>query len=327
MHRYTKAARRLFLLPALMALASALAPLATNSSALAGEAHPPARADWLTLSFPSDYIVGSLYRLQATPTGYSSHNRRFFANARGDVAVPRDTRFDLKMSYRGAEDLTFMDKLPLGPIISLEFERLSVTDQQLRSLKCLPVLEGLTLTDTDVTDRGFMELERARHLRFLVLKSTLMTGKGLPSIHNLKTLESLDTEQNRFSDESLSNLSHLNNLRLLRLKDAHISDAGLKYIAKLPALSELSLSVNRVTDKGVEQLIGLKNLHRLNLTDTKVTVKCLDSLEKIPQLERLSISFCDFTPQQLAQFKRRLHCVIIDGRNTGTDLKLFSPLH
>jgi len=302
-------------------------PLASNSAALAGEAHSPVRAGLLTLSFPRDYIVGTLYRLQPLSSGFSTHYRKFFANARGDVPVRSDMRFVLKMSYRGAEDMTFMDKLPLGPIISLEFERLSVTDQQLRALKCLPVLEGLTLTDTDVTDRGFLELDKARHLRFLVLKSTLMTGNGLVSIGNLKALEHLDTEQNRFSDEGLVNLSKLNNLRLLRLKDAHISDAGLKYIAKLPALSELSLSVNRVTDKGIETLIGLKNLHRLNLTDTKVTVKCIDSLEKIPQLERLSISFCDFTPPQLAQFKKRLHCQLIDGRDTGTDLKLFSPLH
>ena len=332
MHRHAKARRYLWRAQTYAACALVLA--AANTAALVSLSHfgqaccaAPVAGDTVRLSFPKDYIVGSLYRLQPMPAGYSAHYGKFFASARGDVTAPRDMRFNLKLSYRGGEDLSFMDKLPPGLILFLEIERLSVTDQQFKSLKCLSWLEGLTLTDVDVTDRGFMELQKAQHLRYLVLKATLMTGKGLAAIRDLKTLEHLDTEQNLFDDAAIANLSNLKKLRLLRLKNARITDVGLKHIANLPALNDLSLAINQVTDRGVATLVGLKNLRKLNLTDTKITVKCIDSLQKMPNLEKLSISFCDFTPPQLAQFKQKLHCQLIDGRESGADMKLFSPLH
>ncbi|MBS1999052.1 MAG: hypothetical protein JSS86_22150, partial [Cyanobacteria bacterium SZAS LIN-2] len=114
----------------------------------------------IILSFPKDYIAGSLYRLKPAPTGgFASHYSKFYATARGDVPVSPDMKFDLKISYQGGENLSFLDSLPPGYVAFLEMERLSVTDQQFRALKCLPRLQGLTLTDVDITDRGFMELQ------------------------------------------------------------------------------------------------------------------------------------------------------------------------
>lgn len=282
----------------------------------------------IILSFPKDYIAGSLYRLKPAPTGgFASHYSKFYATARGDVPVSPDMKFDLKISYQGGENLSFLDSLPPGYVSFLEMERLPVTDQQFRALKCLPRLQGLTLTDVDITDRGFMELQKARELSFLVLKSSLVTGKGLVALRNLHDMLRLDTEQNMFDDASLANLSGMKKLHLLRLKNARITDAGLKHLAPLSNLSDLSLAINKITDAGVACLIPLKNLRKLNLTDTKITIKCIESLAQLPKLERVTLSYCDFTPAQLDLFKKRLHCEIVDGRATGTDINLFSPLH
>jgi hypothetical protein len=147
----------------------------------------------VVLSFPTEYSAGSLYRLKL---GHGSRNyyqliRHFFAQARGNVVVPRGVLLCLTVSYQGGEDLTFLDRLPPGVVAFLKMERLSITDQQFKALKSVSDLKGLELTDVDITDRGIMQLQNCHNLIFASLKSSVVTGKGLAAFRNLKTLQHL----------------------------------------------------------------------------------------------------------------------------------------
>jgi hypothetical protein len=282
------------------------------------------------LSFPKAYSAGSLYRLKRRHgTGtYYGFSHTFFGQAQGDVVVPRGLDLGLTLSYQAGQDLTFLDRLPPGVVIFLKMERLSITDQQFKALKCLPDIKGLELTDVDITDRGIVQVQRCHDLIYAALKSTVITGKGLAAFRNVKSLTHLDCEQDMFDDASMSNLSGLTNLDYLRLKNVRITDAGLKHLLPLTNIVELTLSINKITDAGVATLLPLKKLRVLDITDTKVTMACIDTLTKFPDLAELSISRLDFTPAQMAEVQRRLpHCRIIDGKKIGADLQFFAPLH
>lgn len=282
------------------------------------------------ISFPKAYSVGSLYAVKERHegSGYLRLSRTFVAQARGDVAVPRGKLLSLSLSYQAGEDLSCLDRLPTDVVAFLKIERLSITDQQFKALKCLSALRGLELTDVDITDRGFMLLQNCHALAYAAFKSTLMTSKGLAALRNLHTLQHLDCEQDLFDDASMSNLSGLTKLKFLHLKNVRITDAGLKHLLPLTELTDLNLSINKITDAGVASLVPLKNLQSLDLTDTKITMACIDSLSKLPNLHELTISQLDFTGVQLAEMKRRLpRCVIANGKKTGADLRIFEPLH
>jgi len=302
-------------------------PLASNSQK-PGQA--PASAAATILSFPTAYSAGSLYRLVAIHNDPETRHigRNFFAAARGNVAVPRGTNLGLALSYQGGEDLTFLNHLPPGVVVYLKLERLAVTDQLFGQLKCLGDLKGLDLIDTDITDRGFQQVKNCQNLDYLALRATVLSGKSLAVLSKLHGLRWLEMEENVFDDSSMSNLSALTNLRGLKLIDVHITDVGLKHLANLTQLRELSLAVNQITDVGLQSLIPLKNLAFLNLTDTKISPKCVDVLAKLPGLKEVSVSAIDFRPDQLAAMQKKMpHCHIIDGKNTGADLRVFNPLH
>jgi hypothetical protein len=304
---------------------------AANTQATNGDGHAgKPGGDSQILSFPASYSEGSLYRLKL---GHGSRNYyqltdTFFAQARGNVVVPRGVLLCLTVSYQGGEDLTFLDRLPPGVVAFLKMERLSITDQQFKALKSVSDLKGLELTDVDITDRGIMHLQNCHDLAYAALKSMVITGKGLAALRNLHTLKHLDCEQDMFDDASMSNLSGLTNLKYLRLKNVRITDAGLKHLLPLTEVEELILSINKITDSGVAILLPLKKLRKLDLTDTKVTMACLDSLAKFPNLCELTISQLDFTPAQLEEFRRKLpHCRISNGKKIGADMRVFDPLH
>lgn len=73
-------------------------------------------------------------------------------------------------------------------------------------LESLPGLQGLLLTNTQVTDKGLAYLESLPRLRFLRLDETQVTDKGLAHLAGLRHLEELYLHKTSVTPEGVANL-------------------------------------------------------------------------------------------------------------------------
>jgi hypothetical protein len=119
-----------------------------------------------------------------------------------------------------------------------------------------PVVKVL-LSGSRVTDGELSVLANFPQLRFLDLRKTAITNRGL--IH----------------------LERLTKLQQLYLDSTLINDAGLSHLEGLTELRKLSLSETRITDLGLGFLKGLPNLEDVNLRETKVSREDVERLQKV----------------------------------------------
>lgn len=96
----------------------------------------------------------------------------------------------------------------LGNLKSLQVIRLpeAITDQGLRYLQQLPIVEELDLSGTDITDQGLAYLAEWKSLKKLSLKHTSVTDEGLTALMQLKQLEQLEIFGSHITEEGFSEL-------------------------------------------------------------------------------------------------------------------------
>jgi hypothetical protein len=136
----------------------------------------------------------------------------------------------------------------------LELGGLKFRDDDLKDLRGLKHLRGLSLRGTLVTDRGLPQLESFRELRELSLMSTGAGDEGLKHLKALIALENLDLDRTAVTDAGVKQLAALRNLRSLQMAHTAITDAGLEHLQTLLNLERLELRGTRVTKEGVDRL-------------------------------------------------------------------------
>jgi signal transduction histidine kinase len=151
--------------------------------------------------------------------------------------------------------------------ISVNLSWCKLDDADLDCLKCLPQLQELYLSHTDVTDAGLEHLKGLVQLQTLDLSGTKVTDAGLQHFRGLPELEKLCFWA---TGGGLKHLRGLPRLRELDLGGTKVTDAGLEHLKGLWQLQELGLSGTEVTDAGLEHLKGLRQLRTLDLSFTLV---------------------------------------------------------
>lgn len=163
-------------------------------------------------------------------------------------------------------------------VIFVSFQ--SATDPEMKHLKALSQLQGVSLYKSQVTDAGLENLKGLRKLRELDLNFTQITGSGLEHLKGLSQLQKLMMRVTPVTDAGLEHLKGLARLELLWLEGTKVTDAGLKHLKGLPHLHELRLDGTQVTDAGLEDLKGLSQLERLSLHGTQVTEEGVKTLRQ-----------------------------------------------
>jgi hypothetical protein len=154
------------------------------------------------------------------------------------------------------------------------------TDDDLETIEWLPDLYQLTLDGrTKLTDSCLKHLSHCKHLQWLTISHTHITGSGGVSLESLKNLEGFAAQDSAFNDEGLSHLKSATNLRWVFLTNTKITDQGMIYLSGLRSLEILEMDGTAVTDEGLVHLYELKTLKRINLPD-RITTKARESLQK-----------------------------------------------
>lgn len=278
------------------------------------------------LNFP-ERSVGFVQAYTFAPDSFDFGATRI-ANACGTVAVPRTAECGLVVNYDGAQDLSFLNKLPPGALVVLQCNEFEISDEQFLAINHLEKMKVLELSSTDIGNRGFEHLKTCSSLVELVMNSCLITGPALASLKDITTLKRLAVDHNDLDDASLVSLKGLKNLLAVRLQACKIGDAGLAHLKGCQRLTHIDIGQNKkITDKCLPTLLSFKNLIHLDLTDTSVTMVGFRQLSKLPKLTHFGFAFSSVSEKQLAELRRLMpHCQITNSRAGKVPLDVFEPI-
>ena len=163
-----------------------------------------------------------------------------------------------------------------------------VTDDALRCIARLPEIESLDLLGTNVSDDGVAILRALPRLRWLSISG--MTGRGLMHLTAVTELDVLGIDAVQLTDEGLAAIGELANLKALYLCASLVRDSGLTHLKKLKRLTRLELQHTEITDIGMSTLAEISTLEHLSLEDTSITDVGLAHLKRLSHLRLVVIS-------------------------------------
>lgn len=140
--------------------------------------------------------------------------------------------------------------------------------EKMRLLKHLPRLEMVSAYEID--DTGLAEIQHLRRLRFLSIRNSNVTERGLAHLVALAALTQLDVEHTKISRAGIAELPKLSNLRHLSVSGSGADDAALADVSALTKLETLSLLNTRVTGAGLAAIRRLPLLTRLTVTSSEI---------------------------------------------------------
>jgi len=199
--------------------------------------------------------------------------------------------------------VTFDEKSPGRPVISVDLNNVKMTDAGLEPFQGLTNLQFLDLSHTEVTDAGLKHLQGLTKLQALGLVETKVTNAGLAHLKGMTQLKSLNLMSTKITDSGLENLKGLVELRFLCLKEAQVTDTGLEHLKGLTKLQDLDLGGTKVTDAGLERVKGMTKLQTLNLRKTQVTDAGLAYLTGLTQLQMLDLEGTQVTGAGMENLK------------------------
>lgn len=205
-----------------------------------------------------------------------------------------DTLQELQLYSQAANDENLALAKQFPGLIYLKMGNGTVTDQGLRALKDCPCLRTLHLGGfANVTDEGLKELGGVVLLESLTLVQLPLTDTTWEGIGQLMALQKLrfvgsrDMIQN--TSEGLEQLRKLRQLRNLHLPFVSLDDHSCEILGGLTNLQQITCDGTAITDVGIDQLNALSGLESLNIPGATITMDGLNRLSKMPSLSHLQL--------------------------------------
>jgi serine/threonine protein kinase len=267
--------------------------------------------DQRTIRFP-DRPVGTVYLISRDSKGIETRREKYAA-AQGPISVPKGALVQLKDVPLQEISLDFLANLGPDDLQYLDFIDTPLSDQALSAIGRLKGLQSVNFVGTDISDQGLRQLDLPM-LGGLDLTRTKITDKGVSYIAALlKRIRWLSLEDTKVTDSGLPYLINLNSLATLRLDHSQVTDSGMTQIKRLRKLSTLELAGDNITDAGLSILSEMSTLRELDLRETKITDRSIDVLCRMGMLERLNVSGTSISASGISRLKQNLpRCVVIE---------------
>jgi serine/threonine protein kinase len=233
----------------------------------------------------SDLSANSIAR-ELIRTGLAGGDREYPGRVRVRDQITDDA---LDEFSTGKADAQARNGKPIGWIVDIEES--SVKGPGLAYLIRYPV-EVLSLNDSSVTDRAFLEIVHMPLLRQLQLDGTEITNAGLKLLAK-KKLHVITVRNDQIDDQGMKNISEMKTLeQILCGRNEHITDAGYAYLKKLPKLTNLDAQRNPMDLNRITVIAQLKTLTELNLSESNIDDEELKIISSLPNLRELSLWEC-----------------------------------
>jgi hypothetical protein len=273
------------------------------------------KAAVITIKFPVEHSVGQVFTMDKDwNTGAWPAPCNYLAEARGLVKLPADKVLVFNPNGR----LIQHPEILSGPIVekleALLLNMNEIDDRLMEAVSHCVNLKRLELNETDLTDEQLKFVKPLAKMRGLSLAKTLITGPGLANCVGMKDLETLNVSGCSLKPGSLDWLPKMSKFNNINMTHCLASDRDVAILSQLPLLYWISLDLNNdVTDRGIVKLAALKNLRMLNLEDTSVTMKGVMALN-MPGCQELKLPACCNNKRDLALLKKRFPAAIFAFR-------------
>jgi len=144
-----------------------------------------------------------------------------------------------------------------GHVAGMLLQGSQVSNEGLSLLHHEKQLKWLNLNNTDITDRGLMQLGGLPALETLALENTAIRGPGLAILQDCRELRQLSLEGTLINDDALRLIGSLPGLENLDLSHTNVSVRGLRHLSRLPSLRHLGLCHTSITPDDIETLRGI----------------------------------------------------------------------
>lgn len=231
-----------------------------------------------------------------------------------DFKVDPSTNEEIDLSGRKTTDANLVD-LELLPVRVLKLSNTSITDEGLRTLGKIKSLESLKLVkSTLITAKGIEHLTGLTKLRFLDVTSTRLGDEVLPVVAKFKSLEKLSMKYLHLTEKALLPLKNHPSLIDIDVNRSKIKD-GISVLKSIKTLECIRVGDNGVTDSGVKAISGLPNLWMLHIQLNPITGKSLKEIASWSQLKDLWLIETKVKPDELRLLNklRQLEILRVDG--------------
>ena len=145
--------------------------------------------------------------------------------------------------------------------------------------------------DTEETDKWLKRLSEIEGLKTLSLTRTDATDAGLVDIGDLSDLEIIHFNRcPGITDKGLSHLATATKVEFVVLVGTKVSDVGLMHLKDMKLQV---LTVDGIGDAGLGRLTNQKALHRLDLLNCSIHEAGVEALMKMRALRNLSLYSCE----------------------------------
>lgn len=141
-------------------------------------------------------------------------------------------------------------------------------------------LKTLMLKEVLMDDESWASVRKLEQLEVILLDGAVVTDDGLAQLKDFRHLEKLSLNRTVVGDAGLAHFTKNSALKILWLNQTKISDDGLKTLKEFPDLEQLWLRGTAITDDGLASLAPLKKLEWVDLRETSVTKEGIDRIKK-----------------------------------------------
>jgi hypothetical protein len=194
---------------------------------------------------------------------------------------------------------------PAGQVRWIEATGGELSDEALRVLPGLPVLEWLEIGGGKVTAAGLAQLKDCPALRRLYIHDVSLGAGSLSWLAALR-LEALSLQRTGLLGASLSQLQSAGTLTVLNLSGNQITDEDLSVVAKCKNLEVLALQDTGITGNGLAMLKDMARLNVLNLVNCRIVDSDLKHLLSLPNLRILQAAGCNLTDKAVKELTGKL---------------------
>lgn len=183
-----------------------------------------------------------------------------------------------------------------GLPIEADFTGIEITDSMAESLASLFSLNKLTITQSALTNDGWLAVGHLTELQQCDLRGCPLNNEQLKlAVDGMSKLRALRLSGKSgatiVDDDGLEVLAHCQELKALALDHLWVSEAGLAHLSENAKLTELYLASTLVEDAAMSVVAQLPQLRKLRLAQTSVGAAGMQQLSALP-IEDLDVSEC-----------------------------------
>jgi hypothetical protein len=199
---------------------------------------------------------------------------------------------------------------PSGQVRWIEAIHGEMTDEALRHLAALPLLEWLEIGGGKATPAGLGSLKDCRALRRLYVHDFSLGKDPLTWLADLP-LEALSLQRTGISGGAIMALKAAGSLTVLNLSENPVTDEGLAVVARFTNLEVLALQSTKVTGAGLSHLKGMAKLNVLNLENCGIADADLSQFLSMPNLRIVHAAGCNLSDEAVKNITATLSMLAI----------------